>query len=245
MKSFKHYITERLAIEDNPNTFTPQPWSARQSRRDAAFERRQAARYGGVMARLAAKALADAQKRTRDDKPFPWSGKSASWGAAPIPGWWRGRGEWFQFSPLNGYHVTRIAQTPEKFGLSRADLLKGAEADAQQRNAAWRHGSGEAWYDDEGTEFPWTAERVLTAIQKSDIDLSYDVQRLAYMRGWLKVYGKTKPHVEGMSRLAIKAALREIADTRGEDTEVEVVFTGFTRGTDRQKYMRARDWNIL
>lgn len=247
MKSFKDHITERLAIEDNPNTFTPPPWSGKRSRADVAFEKRQATRYGGVMARLAAKALADAERRAKAPlrPPFPWSGKAMSWGARPVPGWWHPQREWFSFDVLDGYHLTQIVRAPARFGVSRSDLEAAAEREAAQRNAEYKRGNGELWYDHEGTEHPWTGERVLGSIAKKDIDLSYEIQRLAYDRGWVKVYGGNRPHTEGISRLSLKTALREIANIRGGDTEVEVVFVGFKPRTDRQKYMRAEQWSSL
>lgn len=248
MKPFRTYITERLAIEDNPYTFTPPQWSGKQSLADIAFEKRQKARYGGVMARLAARALADARKRQAAPRrpQFPWQGKAESWGNSGIAGWWHPQEQWFTFThDGGGYHVTQITKSPSRFGVTRAEILKAGERDADARNADWQDGRGEAWYDHEGTEHPWTGERVIRGIEKTHIDLSYEVQRLAYLKGWLKVYAGRQPHLEGLSRAAIKTAMREIAELRGGDTPVEVVFTGFAPQTERRKIMRAREWSTL
>jgi cytochrome P450 len=105
MKTFRQYITERLAIEDNPNAYTPAAWTQPRSAADRAFERRQAQRYGAVMARTAAAALTRSQRKS-SRKPFPWMGDSSK------PGWWHPQRGWFTFSHVHfltsQFHVTQI-----------------------------------------------------------------------------------------------------------------------------------------
>ena len=61
---------------------------------------------------------------------------------------------------------------------------------------------GLAWYDKNGDEHMYTAERVKERIEKEDMDLAYEVQRVAYIKGWLKVYsgGEKTPSLEGIDR---------------------------------------------
>lgn len=164
-----------------------------------AFDARQKARYGDVMAKAAADALAAAQRKkaaVAPRKPFPWMTKTGM-----IPGWWHPTKGWFTFSASNeGYHVTKIVNNPEKFGITQGDLLKAAKEEA----------SRELWKP------PMNAETILNMIKKENLDTSLPISMLAYKRGWLRVYGG-EFHIksfggtlEGSDRKSIKAAIREI-----------------------------------
>jgi hypothetical protein len=237
MKPFRQYITERLAIEDNPNAYTPPAISGTRSAADIAFERRQSARYGGVMARLAAQALAQSQRKAaaRPRKnPFPWSGG----GYNMKPGWWHPTKQWFLFT--SGFHVTQIVKTPRAFGISTAELNGGLLKEAE--HLVSRHMN---WYDSEGTPQAHTAESVRDSILKTDIDLAYEVQRLAYMKGWLKVYSgsaRNSPSLEGINGDSIRAALREISESGGDHEVVMVDRVGLNRGQSQFKRYNPKDW---
>ena len=247
MKPFRQYITERLAIEDNPNAYTPPAISGKRSAADIAFERRQSARYGGVMARLAAKALAQSQRKAaaRPRKnPFPWSGG----GYNVKPGWWHPTKEWFTFDhgdpdDIGGgnYHVTEIARNPKRFGISTAELNAGLMKEGKFRNSM-----GMTWYDSDGDEHPYSEpEDVRAEILNGSIDLAYEVQRLAYMKGWLKVYSGTavrSPSLEGINGESIRAALREISESGGDYEVVMVDRVGLTRNSSEFKRYNPKDW---
>ncbi|NBT78629.1 MAG: hypothetical protein EBT04_09275 [Betaproteobacteria bacterium] len=245
MKPFRQYITERLAIEDNPNAYTPPATSGARSRADIAYERRQARLYGGVMARVAAKALAKSQAQHRTQaarEPFPWS----SGGYNMKPGWWHPTKQWFLFS--KDYHVTQIVKTPRAFGISTAELNGGLLKEAEHLVSCRVN-----WYDSEGTPQAHTAESVRASILKTDIDLAYEVQRLAYMKGWLKVYsgsarnspsleGINGDSLEGINGDSIRAALREISESGGNHEVVMVDRVGLNRGQSQFKRYNPKDW---
>jgi hypothetical protein len=240
MKPFRQYITERLAIEDNPNAYTPPATSGARSRADIAYERRQARLYGGVMARVAAKALAksQAQHRTQSARePFPWDDK----GYKMKPGWWHPTKQWFVFS--GDYHVTQIVKNPRAFGISTAELNGGLLKEAE--NLVSRRVN---WYDSEGTPQAHTAESVRDSILKTDIDLAYEVQRVAYMKGWLKVYSGTAtraPSLEGINGDSIRAALREISETGGDFKTVVVERVGLNRGLPQFNRYNPNEWRTV
>lgn len=108
------------------------------------------------------------------------------------------------------------------------------------------------YYDKDGSDYPYDEDFVRAGILKGDIDLAYEVQRLAYMKGWLKVYSGAKiggsPTLEGINRDSIRAALREINDkpqTSLDDSgrPVEVIYVGLTRATEVYKWMKPSDWS--
>jgi hypothetical protein len=240
MKPFRQYITERLAIEDNPNAYTPPATSGARSRADIAYERRQARLYGGVMARVAAKALAksQAQHRTQSARePFPWDDK----GYKMKPGWWHPTKQWFVFS--GDYHVTQIVKNPRAFGISTAELNGGLLKEAEYLVSRRFN-----WYDKEGTPQAHTAESVRDSILKTDIDLAYEVQRVAYMKGWLKVYSGTAtraPSLEGINGDSIRAALREISETGGDFKTVVVERVGLNRGLPQFNRYNPNEWRTV
>jgi len=242
MKTFRQYITERLAIEDNPNAYTPAAWTQPRSAADRAFERRQAQRYGAVMARTAAAALAKAGRKS-SRKPFPWMGDSSK------PGWWHPQRGWFAFSHSEDlqpqFHVTQIVKDPKRFSISTAELDKALAAEAQYLNLR-----NLKFYDKEGTPYPYDADFARAAILNGSIDLAYEVQRVAYTKGWLKVYSGGRfggsPTLEGMNTASIRAALREISRTpaslNSADGKVETIRVGGTRATEVYKWVSPREW---
>jgi hypothetical protein len=173
-----------------------------------AFDAMQKARYGAVMAKAAADALAAAQKRKAalaPRKPFPWMQKDYM-----VPGWWHPTKGWFTFSASNeGYHVTNIVRNPEKFGIPQGELLKAAEVEAER-----------GFYDNKSRAekgLPHVdGKEILRMIEREYIDNAHPISMLAYKRGWLRVYGgefHTKSFggtLEGSDRKSIKAAIREI-----------------------------------
>ena len=249
MKPFRQYITERLGIEDNPNAYTPPEIAGRRSAADRAFERRQAQRYGGVMARLAAQALAAAEKKRKASPrrdPFPWVPVNKA-----VPGWWHPKEQWFTFDHggthrhfLNeggNYHVTEVVRNPGRFGVSESELKS-----ALAKQAQYEARMGRTAYDAEGTPFPHDAETVRASILVGGIDISYDVIRLAYMNGWLKVYSGTptgrNPILEGIRRDSIRAALREIHESGGPFQRVDVTLVGLARDAEQYKRIDPRNW---
>jgi len=239
-------LNERLAIEDNPNAYTPAMWtpdmSAASRAAQAAFDRRQQKKYGAIMARAAATALAAAQRKS-GRKAFPWLGEQHT------AGWWHPQRQWFTFSHSDGlqpqFHVTQIVKNPKAFGISTAELNRGLAAEAAYLNSLNRK-----YYDSEGTAYPYDEDFTRAAILNGSIDLAYEVQRVAYMKGWLKVYSGGKwggsPTLEGMNTASIRAALREIsrvpATLNSADGMVEVIRVGLTRNTEVYKWTRPRDW---
>jgi hypothetical protein len=242
MKGFRQYITERLAIEDNPNAYTPAAWTQPRSPKDRAFERRQAQRYGAAMSRAAAAALAKAERKSAR-KPFPWMRENNT------PGWWHPQRGWFTFSHAHfltpQFHVTQIIKNTKGFGITTAELNRALAAEAQYLNSL-----GRQYYDNEGTEYPYDEDFTRAAILNGSIDLAYEVQRLAYMKGWLKVYSGGKwggsPTLEGTNNTSIRAALREIsrapATLNSADGKVQTIRVGGARGTEVYKWVSPRDW---
>jgi hypothetical protein len=79
------------------------------------------------------------------------------------------------------------------------------------------------------------------------MDLAYEVQRVAYIKGWLKVYsgGEKTPSLEGIDRSSIKAALREILSVRPEIIDlggsVEIFEVGLVRNTQKLRWLRGKE----
>jgi len=238
MKTFRAYITERLEIEDNPNAYTPPSTGGKRSRADLAFERRMARQYGGVMARIAARTAAKAAHKAQPTRaPFPWSDK----GYRMKAGWWHPTKQWLLFS--EGFHVTQIVKTPQAFGISTTELNGGLLKEAEYLVSRRVN-----WYDSEGTPNAHTAESVREGILKTDIDLAYEVQRVAYMKGWLKVYsgtGTISPSLEGINGDSIRAALREISEIPGDFTIVVVDRVGLNRGQSQFNRYNPKDWRSV
>ena len=183
-----------------------------------AFDARQKARYGDVMAKAAAQALAAAQKRKAAGgvaaapprNPFPWFANKARMTA----GWWHPTKGWFTFHEGggvdgNGYHITHMVRNLSKFGISQAELLKAAEEEAKRN----------FWDNDVRREKGYNVvdgKKVIDMIDREEIDNSFPIIYLAYDRGWLRVYGG-KFHtgdfggtIECSDRKSLKAAVREI-----------------------------------
>jgi len=238
MKTFRAYITERLEIEDNPNAYTPPSTGGKRSRADLAFERRMARQYGGVMARIAARAAAKAAHKAQPTRaPFPWSDK----GYRMKPGWWHPTKQWLLFS--EGFHVTQIVKNPQAFGISTAELNAGLLKEAEHLVSRRVN-----WYDNEGTPQAHTAESVREGILKTDIDLAYEVQRVAYMKGWLKVYSGTNrqsPTLEGINADSIRGAMREITESGGDFSVVMVERIGLNRGQSQFNRYNPNDWRSV
>jgi hypothetical protein len=238
MKTFRAYITERLAIEDNPNAYTPPSTGGKRSRADLAFERRMARQYGGVMARIAARATAKAAHKAKPTRPpFKWYGTDYSVQA----GWWHPTKQWITFR--EDYHVTQILKNPQAFGISSAELNAGLMKEAE--HLVSRHVN---WYDSEGTPNAHTAESVRKSILKLDIDLAYEVQRVAYMKGWLKVYSgnsRQTPMLEGINADSIRGAMREILESGGNFTTVAVERVGLNRGAVIFNRYNPNDWRSV
>jgi hypothetical protein len=244
LKEARLAIGERLEILDNPNAYTPPETASARSRADIMFDRRQQKKYGALMARVAAKALANAQKRsasavTRRD-PFPWSDKGYSMKA----GWWHPTKQWFTFShSSDGYHVTQIVKSPAKFGVSNTELEHALQAEANRRNE-----DNLPNYGKDGTEHPWTGADIKAAILKEDMDLAYEVQRVAYMKGWLKVYSGTatsSPSLEGINGDSIRAALREISETPGDFKTVIADRVGLKAGQSQFNRYNPKEWRTV
>jgi hypothetical protein len=238
LKEARLAIGERLEILDNPNAYTPPSERYTPTAADQAFDRLQQKKYGAVMARVAAKALANAQKRSASSatrrNPFPWSDKGYSRKA----GWWHPTKQWFLFT--RDYHVTQIVKNPRAFGISTAELNGGLLKEAE--NLVSRRVN---WYDKEGTPQAHTAESVRDSILKTDIDLAYEVQRVAYMKGWLKVYsgtGTSSPSLEGINGDSIRAALREISEIPGDFKIVVVDRVGLKAGQSQFNRYNPKEW---
>jgi len=250
MKGFRQYITERLSIEDNPNAYTPPEIRGKRSAADWAFERRQSARYGAVMARIAARTLAASQRKAKAQKSrsesvdirFPWLGQKNT------PGWWHPQQKPFTFiADDENYHVTQIVKNHKAFGISTAELNR-----ALAKEAEYLRSRGINYYDDEGNDYEYDADFVRANILKGKLDLAYEVQRVAYMKGWLKVYsgasiGWGSPFVEGINRDSIRKALAEInyATTeagKSDGATVEVKYQGLSRFQDTTNYIPSDKW---
>ena len=243
MKRFRQYISERLAIEDNPNAYIPPVITRPPTRAELAFDRRQQRKYGSMMARVAARELAKSKARrskptTRE--PFPWKGIKRSGWTDGQPGWWHPTKQWFTFSHnTDGFHVTQIVKHPARFGISKAELDT-----ALMKESWYLYAHNVQWYDENGEPQNHDTESVRRSILKTDIDLAHEVQLAAYKKGWLKVYGKDRPSLEGTEKSSVKPALREIGGVMGEDTEVVLEMLTSERNSRRYKSVRAKDWSI-
>jgi len=247
MKDYFQFIRnlhERLGIYDNPNAFDPasaDPESPRARKLTHEFDRRMRAAgtskaykqaLSAAWAGIRAKRNAAAQKPSRT--PYAWGNKGS------IAGWWNPKLENYTFSHSNGYHVTQLVRNPSRFGISPREMYEGLKKESDYYNQ--RHLS---WYDKDGDEHPYTPERVKERIEKEDIDLAYEVQRVAYIKGWLKVYSGNTPSLEGINRESIKAALREILAVRPEIIDlggsVEIFEVGLVRNTQKLRYLRGKE----
>jgi len=246
LKEARLAIGERLEILDNPNAYTPPEVASARSRADIMFDRRQQKKYGAMMARVAAKAFANSQRKKSAQKsapqrdPFPWGGT----GYTQRAGWWHPTKQWFTFlHAKDGYHVTQIVKSPAKFGISNTELEQGLQAEADRRNT---HNLPR--YGNDGAEHPWTAEEIKKAILKEDIDLSHSVQMLAYQRGWLKVYSGTpqnSPSLEGTNAESIRAALREISESGGNFEVVVVERVGLKPLSSHFNRYNPKEWRTI
>ena len=247
MKDYFQFIRdlhERLGIYDNPNAFyAPETETAEERlRRHVRHDRtpkspamQKAAT--AVMKRIRARERAERNKRP----PYPWGNK------ASVAGWWHPKMENYTFLHKNGYHVTQLVMNPSRFGISKSEMYEGLLREAQYYVS---RGIG-YWTEDGSDELQYTPEIVKARIKSEDMDLAYEVQRVAYMKGWLKVYSggsgsSGKPSLEGISRDSIKSALREMLAVRPEliDTDgiVEIDEIGLVR--NQEKYNRLRGAEI-
>jgi len=247
MKDYFQFIRnlhERLGIYDNPNAFEPasaDPESPRARKLTHEFDRRMRAvgtskgykqALSAAWAGIRAKRNAAAQKPSRD--AYPWGNKTS------IAGWWHPKLQPYTFSHSNGYHVTQLVRNPSRFGISQQELHEGLKKEGYYYNQR-----GLGWYDKNGDEHMYTAERVKERIEKEDMDLAYEVQRVAYIKGWLKVYSGNTPSLEGIDRSSIKAALREILSVRPEIIDlggsVEIFEVGLVRNTQKLRYLSGKE----
>jgi hypothetical protein len=232
---FRQYISERLEIQDNPNAYTPPASTAPQSRKVLLYSRRQTRLYGGVMARMAARDLARHQRERGARKP---SRAPYQWDTSTNAGWWHPSKPWFTFGGEGEFHVTQIVNHPQRFGISPAELKKALTAEAE-----WLTSRRVLAYSRDGIIIDWTPELVAQRIKELYIDLAYHVQRLAYMKVWLKVYARKfssnspSPIIEGISRDSIKSALREVRDVVGSEPEAAIIEIGLVPRTEKNIFL--------
>lgn len=235
MIPFRQYITERLEIQDNPNAYTPPASTAPQSRKDLLYSRRQTRLYGGVMAKMAARDLLRHQRERGARKP---SRAPYQWATSTNAGWWHPSKPWFTFGGEGEFHVTQIVNHPQRFGITPAELKKALTAEAE-----WLTSRRVLAFSRDGIVIDWTPELVGQRIKELYIDLAYHVQRLAYMKGWLKVYARKfsanspSPIIEGISRDSIKSALREVRDVVGSEPEAAIIEIGLVPRTEKNIFL--------
>ena len=235
MIPFRQYISERLEIQDNPNAYTPPASTAPQSRKDLLYSRRQTRLYGGVMAKMAARDLLRHQRERGARKP---SRAPYQWDTSTNAGWWHPSKPWFTFGGEGEFHVTQIVNHPQRFGISPAELKKALTAEGE-----WLTSRRVLAYSRDGIVIDWTPDLVAQRIKELYIDLAYYVQRLAYMKGWLKVYARKftanspSPIIEGISRDSIKSALREVRDVVGAEPEAAIVEIGLVPRTEKNIFL--------
>ena len=243
MKDYFHFmreLQERLGIYDNPNAFEPSEGESAEERlrrhvrhdrtpKSPAMQKAAAA----VMKRIRARERAERNKRP----PYPWGNR------ASVAGWWHPKMETYTFSHSNGYHVTQLVRNPSRFGISKSEMYEGLLREAQYYTS---RGIG-YWTDDGSDELQYTPEAVEAKIKSENMDLAYEVQRVAYMKGWLKVYsgGSGTPSLEGMSRESIKGALREMLAVRPNLADlgwrVEIIEVGLVRNQQKFHYLRGAE----
>jgi len=196
-----------------------------------AFDAMQKAKYGAMMAKAAADALAAARKRKAAQptrKPFPWMSRGSM-----VPGWWHPTKQWFSFG-LNsdGYHITHLVKNIGKFGISETELLKAAQKEADN-NSFYNEKSRK----EQGLP-PVDGREIIRMILSQDIDNAHYITLLAYKRGWLRVYGG-KFHtgnlggtLEGSDKNSMKAAIREIEQAAAMDNVEDFRIDVTERGND-------------
>ena len=237
---FLHDLQERLGIYDNPNAFEPLESETAEERlrrhvRHDRTPRSPAMRKAAaeVLMRIRARERAERNKRP----PFPWGNR------ANVAGWWHPKMETYTFSHSNGYHVTQLVRNPSRFGISKSEMHEGLLREAQYYTSRGIR----YWTEDGSDELPYTPEAVEDRIKSEDIDLAYEVQRVAYMKGWLKVYsgGSGTPSLEGISRDSIKGALREMLAVRPDLADlgwrVEIIEVGLVRNQQKFHYLRGAE----
>lgn len=205
MKTLSELLTElneALGIYTNPNAFTPlgsNMETPKERKFRLAWERRAKASgsqetYAKELKRL--ERIWKARKAAVSKrKPFPWLSDDA--------GWWHPTHQWFTFNHArDGYHVTQIARHPQRFGISQAELYKACED--------YVTGFGLTQIPEK--ELLAQVGSVLNRLAEERLDLCFPVQRLAYARGWLKVYGGKYLSAEGIDQKSFKSMVRE-ADT--------------------------------
>ena len=235
MIPFRQYITERLEILDNPNAYTPPRDTAPQSRKDLLYSRRQTRLYGGVMAKIAARELA---KSTRQRGRKSGGRAPYQWDTSANAGWWHPTKPWFTFGGEGEFHVTQIVNHPQRFGITGYELKKALTAEGE-----WLTSRNVLAFSRDGIVIDWTPDLVAQRIKELYIDLAYHVQRLAYMKGWLKVYARKftanspSPIIEGISRDSIKSALREVRDVVGSEPEAAIIEIGLVPRTEKNIFL--------
>ena len=135
---------------------------------------------------------------------------------------------------------------PSRFGISKSEMHEGLLREAQYYTS---RGIG-YWTEDGSDELQYTPEAVEAKIKSENMDLAYEVQRVAYMKGWLKVYsggggGSGTPSLEGISRDSIKGALREMLAVRPDLADlgwrVEIIEVGLVRDQQKFHYLRGAE----
>jgi hypothetical protein len=240
MKNYFHFIQtihERLGIYDNPNAFYA-PETETEEERIRRHVRHDRTPRNPAMQKAAAEVLKRMRLRRREEQnkrpPYPWNSK------ANIAGWWHPKHPIYTFSHAEGYHVTQLVRNHNRFGITAKEIDEGCRREANDLND-----DGYYAYNRDGEAEPFTGEKVKAGIKSEDRDLAYQVQRVAWMKGWLKVYsggsGSGVPSFEGISRDSIKAAIREFLTLRPDFMEsgnrMEIVEVQLVRGRNITRYL--------
>lgn len=242
MKDYFHFLRdlqERLGIYDNPNAFYA-PETETEEERIRRHVRHDRTPRSPAMRKAAAEVLMRIRKRQQIERnkrpPYPWGNR------ASVAGWWHPKMENYTFLHKNGYHVTQLVRNPSRFGISKREMHEGLLREAQ-----YYVSRGIGYWTKDGDELPYTPDYVEAKIKSENMDLAYEVQRVAYMKGWLKVYsgGSGTPSLEGISRDSIKGALREMLAVRPElvdmDSRVEIIEVGLVRNQQKFHYLRGAE----
>lgn len=227
MKRFSQYIQhlqELLSIYTNPNAYTPPEYKTPEEIRwEKEWEKRV------KPSRALHLAAREVLKKMQMKAAITQTPKIKFWGLpGNVAGWWHPKHEIYTFSHDSGYHVTQLVKKPSRFGISQQELQ-----DAFKKESDFYNSRGGVWRD--------TPEIIKKRIENEDIDLAYEVQRVAYMKGWLKVYsgGTGVPSVEGINRASIRAALLDILLEKPGLVRVDIQEVGLTRNDSKFKSVPA------
>ena len=214
MKTFSQLLkelNEALGIYTNLNAFTPlgsDMETPKERKFRLAWERRAKASGSAAVYNKELKRLQRIWQLRKvaisKRKPFPWLTNDA--------GWWHPKHQWFTFNhTYDGYHVTQIARHPQRFGISETELFKACQEYVTNRDTP---GERVTITDKERDT---QAARILSWLKEEKLDLCFPVQRLAYARGWLKVYGGKYTSAEGIDQYSFKGMVREAETVIGDD----------------------------